>query len=118
MRVYGSLTNRFIENIKGAEPQVGMGVTHCGWSDRYPYEIIEVKDARHIVVRALDYKRIDDRGMSEMQEYEYYSNPNNSTEVLFKNNKGKWVRRVGQRGVDNYGGWYIGNAEYYYDFTF
>lgn len=25
---------------------------------------------------------------------------------------------VGTRGVDNSSGWYIGRAEYYYDFTF
>ena len=118
MRWYGSLNNRIMENCRGDKPEVGMGVTHCGWSDRDPYEIVEVVDDRHIKVRALNYKRIDGNGMSECQEYEYFSNPDAIVETLFKNKKGKWVRRVGTRGVDNYGGWYIGKAEKYYDFSF
>lgn len=112
---YGSITNRIDERVRGEEPQVGMGVTHYGWSDRYPYEIIEVIDDRHIVVRELDAIRTDNNGLSEWQEYEYRSNPNNRVERLFKNNKGRWVRRVGARGVDNYGGWRIGHAEAYRD---
>ena len=112
---YGSITNRVDERVRGEEPKVGMGVTHYGWSDRYAYEVIEVKDARHIVVRRLDAIRTDHNGFSEIQEYEYKTNPNNPTERLYKNNKGRWVRRVGKNGVDNYGGWRIGNAEEYRD---
>lgn len=115
---YGSINNRIDERVRGEEPQVGMGVTHYGWSDRDPYEIIEVKDARHITVRSLGWKRIDDNGMSECQEYEFYSDPNGRVERLYKNNKGRWVKRVGRNGVDNYGGWRIGRAEKYYDFSF
>ena len=115
---YGSITNRIDERVRSEKPVVGMGVTHYGWSDRDPYEVIEVIDDRHIVVRALDYKRVDNNGFSECQEYEYTSNPNNPTERLYLNNKGRWVRRVGTRGVDNYGGWRLGKAEKYYDFSF
>lgn len=117
MRFYGNLNNRFLENCKGATPEVGMGVTECMWSDRNPYEIIAVKDDRHITIRRLDYKRTDKGGFSECQEYEYYSNERYTPIELFKNNKGRWVRRVGVRGVDNSSGWYIGRAERYYDFT-
>ena len=115
---YGSLNNRVMERAKGCEPCVGMGVTHCGWSDREPYEITKVVDDRHLEIRRLDYKRIDNNGMSEVQEYEYFSNETYPIERLFKNKKGRWVRRVGKNGVDNYGGWYIGKAEHYYDFSF
>lgn len=115
MAWYGSVNNRIMERAKGDKPEVGMGVTHCGWSDRDPYEIIEVIDDRHIKVRELGYKLIDGSWQSEHQEYEYISNPNGTVYTLFKNQKGRWVRRVGARGVDNYGGWYIGKAEKYYD---
>ena len=115
---YGSINNRIDERVKSEEPKVGMGVTHYGWSDRYPYEITKVIDDRHLEIRRLDYKRIDNNGMSECQEYEYFSNENNPIERLYKNKNGRWVRRVGKNGVDNYGGWRIGTAEYYYDFTF
>lgn len=113
---FGSLVNIVIDKKKGCEPQVGMGVTHCGWSDRDPYEIIEVIDDRHIVVRELDAICLTENAyFSESQEYEYKSNPQNRTERLYKNNKGRWVRRIGRNGVDNYGSWYIGSAEKYYD---
>lgn len=116
--MYGSLTNRLAERTRGLKPEIGMGVTQLLWSDRNPYEIIAVKDDRHITIRELDWNRLDNRGMSECQDYEYISNPNNRTYNLYKNNKGKWVIRVGRNGVDNSYGWYIGRAERYYDFSF
>lgn len=118
MKWYGNLNNRFMENCRGAKPEVGMGVTQCLWSDRHPWEVIAVKDDRHITIRELDSKRIDHNGMSECQEYEYFSNPNNRVYELFRTKRGKWVIRVGTRGVDDSYGWYIGRAEEYYDFTF
>ena len=114
---YGSLNNRLMERTISPEPEVGMGVTECLWSDREPWEIIEVKDARHIIIRKLDTSRVDNNGMSECQEYEYKSNPSNITFQLYKNNKGRWVRRVGRNGVDKSSGWFVGRAEKYYDFT-
>lgn len=116
---YGNLNNRFLERAgNNTIPQVGMGVTECLWSDRHPYEIIEVKDNRHITIRGLRARRIDDNGFSECQEYEYFSDPEAPVYRLYKNKKGRWVRRVGKNGVDNSSGWYIGRAEEYYDFTF
>ena len=116
-RWYGSVSNRIMENTKGLDPVVGMGVTECLWSDREPYEIIEVKDARHIVVRRLDAKRIDTNGMSECQDYEYASNENNPARNLFLTKEGRWRERIGARRLGS-NGWIIGFAEKYYDFTF
>lgn len=113
--LYGSLTNRFMERAISPIPEVGMGVTECMWSDRHAYEVIEVKDARHITIRQLDARRVDKNGMSECQEYEYTSNPDNRTLRLFKTKRGRWVVRIGRNGVDNSSGWYIGQAEEYYD---
>ena len=118
MQWYGSLQNRIEERLVGARPEIGMGVTEMLWSDRVPYEIIAVKDDRHITVRAMSYKRIDDNGFSEVQEYEYTSNPDGYVCDLFKTKRGRWVRRVGTRGVDNSSGWFIGRAERYDDFSF
>ena len=112
---YGSINNRLMESCKGDVPVVGMGVTECLWSDRHPYEIVEVQDERHITIRPLGYKRIDNNGMSECQEYEYYSLPDNGTIRLYRAKDGRWVRRVGKNGVDRSSGWYIGKAEAYYD---
>ena len=118
MKWYGSLNNRIMENCRGDKPEVGMGVTECMWSDRHPYEIVEVIDDRHIKIRALDYKRTDHNGFSEVQEYEYTSNPNAHVFTLYKAKDGRWVRRVGRNGVDRSSGWVIGFAERYYDFSF
>mgnify|MGYP001576962564 CR=1 FL=1 len=32
----GSLINHLMSGSKGAEPEVGMGATILGWSDRHP----------------------------------------------------------------------------------
>ena len=111
---YGSIDNRILENSKMVEPKVGMGVTECCYTDRHPYEIVEVKDERHIVVRALDWKRTDHNGLSECQEYEYTSNPNNHTANLFLTKKGQWRERYANRSL-GCNGFYIGFAERYYD---
>ena len=117
-RWYGSINNRIMESSAGDMPVVGMGVTECMWSDRDPYEIVEVQDARHIIIRRLDARRIDNNGMSECQEYEYTSNPDNMAIRLYKANDGRWVRRVGKNGVDRSSGWYVGYAEKYRDPSF
>lgn len=113
---YGSLQNRLEERAKMPAPKVGMGATEMCWSDRHAYEIVEVKDARHITVRKLDYKRIDNNGMSEMQTYEYTSNEDNPKATLFLTKKGEWRERIG-RELGCYR-WVIGHAEEYYDFSF
>lgn len=129
-KFYGSILNRLQENSTGDTPVVGMGVTELCYTDRHPYEVIEVKDATHIVVREMDYRRTDDCGMSEHQEYEYTSKPDGKIYHLVLRN-GRWrnyewkdsyddecnrtrelTRRLGSNG------WYIGKAERYYDFSF
>lgn len=113
---YGSLNNRVAESCKQPKPEVGMGVTEMLWSDRYPYEVVDVLDDRHILVRRLDYKRIDNNGMSESQEYEYTSNENNSIIKLFLTKQNRWREQTGRKlGCNTF---VIGYAERYYDFSF
>lgn len=51
---YGNLDNRIMENARQPEEiVVGMGATEIFYSDRHAYEIIEVKDQKHITVRQL-----------------------------------------------------------------
>ncbi len=114
-RWYGSLQNR-LQEVSKIKPEVGMGVTEMCWSDRHPYEVVEVIDDRHIKVRALDHKRIDSNGMSECQEYEYSSNEKNPVITLFLTKQGKWRQRIG-RSLGCYS-FYVGFAEEYYDFSF
>lgn len=113
-RWYGSLQNRLQEAAIQPKPEVGMGVTEMCYTDRHPYEVIEVIDDRHIIVRALSWKRIDNNGLSECQEYEYFSNPEASPIKLFLTKKGTWRERYpsGHLGCN---GFAIGFAERYYD---
>ena len=72
-----------------------MGVTAIYWSDREPYEIVAVKDERHITVRAMDSKCIDYYG----GEWEVFPNPNGRTFDLFRTKKGQWRERIGKNGL-------------------
>lgn len=114
---FGNIENRLMENSKMPEPKVGMGATECFYSDRKPYEIIAVKDARHITVRELDWKRTDDNGMSDCQDYKYTSNPENRTAELFLTKQGQWRERYDGRRL-GCNCFFIGRAERYYDFSF
>ena len=113
-RWFGSIDNRLMENCRQPVPVVGMGATELCYSDRHPYEIIEVIDDRHIIVRALSWKRTDRNGMSESQSYLYFSNPANPTAKLFLTKQGQWRERYPDRslGCNRFA---LGFAERYYD---
>lgn len=139
-RFFGSLDNRFAEDINhnGCKVEIGMGVTELCYSDRHAYEVVAIKDDRHITIRRLKAKRIDHNGLSECQDYEYTSNPDGATRNLFLTKKGQWRDRYREHaliGFDEKGypiwseeptsGWklgctcyYVGEAEEYRDPTF
>lgn len=101
-----------------SKPHVGMGITEVLYSDREPYEIIEVIDDRHIVIRKYDAIRIDKNGaFTEDQEYSYVSNPNNEVKKLFLTKNGVWKERLDKRrlGCNKF---YVGKAEKYFDYSF
>lgn len=129
-KFYGSINNRLQENCKGESPVVGMGVTELQYTDRSPYEVIEVVNEKKIRVRSMSYERIDENGMSECQEYKYSSNPDGEVKTLVLRN-GRWrdllkeERYLGDKKWETIetkklgcNGWYVGRAERYYDFSF
>lgn len=84
-RWYGSFQNRLLENSKQpAEITVGMGATEILYSDREPLEVVSVKDQKHVTVRRLVAKRVDNNGMSDSQQYEFYSDESLPTYDLVK----------------------------------
>lgn len=112
----GSLVNH-IASTQGAElferVRVGDGVTILRWSDRTPATVIEIRPGRYpvVVIQEDHAARIDQNGMSEMQDYTYERDPDGTThEVSFR--RGAW--RV--RGSDN--GVHFGSREKYWDPTF
>ena len=91
MRWYGSFNNRLEENRMFCdEIKVGTGMTEYMYSDRHAYEVVAVKDQKHVSVREYDVKHIG-------QAYE------NDWELI--SNEDKPVREMTKRG--NYWYWTV-----------
>lgn len=104
-------------------PEIGMGVTFLFHSDRHPGTIVSV-EKNIIGVQGDHYKRTDDNGMSEMQNYIF--SPNWEAPVSFyrfdegKGWRGVWVNPDSGRWVLNGSGTRlrIGERSKYYDYSF
>ena len=89
---YGSVQNRIEENkMFTDEIKVGTGVTEYSWSDREAYEVIEVRDQKHVTIRRYDHKHIGKFWADN--EWELISNPDNPTIDLVKRGK-YWYSEV------------------------
>lgn len=86
-----------------ANVRVGIGATYSIGSDSYAWEVIAVKDSKHITVRELDCKQVGDYFGN--QEWELYSNEENRTENLtFRN--GNWRVYEGRKLYERFSvGW-------------
>lgn len=88
---YGNLQNRLMENASlDGDIVVGMGVTEYGYSDRHPYEVIEVISQKDVIIRGLDHKLA---GEPMSNEWELISNEDNPTYELVKRGK-YWYSKV------------------------
>ena len=82
-RWYGSLDNRLEENrMFTDEIKVGTGMTEYLYSDRKAYEVIEVKDQKHVTVRLMDHKHIGEPCMDN--NWELISNEQNPVYKMTK----------------------------------
>ena len=80
---YGSINNRIEENRMYCDKiEVGTGVTEYYWSDRHPYEVVEVMDQKHVKVRGLGHRATHINGFSN--EWELFSDENKPIKVLTK----------------------------------
>ena len=86
---YGNLSNRIEENRQFCdEIKVGTGMTRYSWSDRHAYEVIAVKDQKHVKVREYDHKRPDtEKDYSYSNEWVLVSNVNNPVIEMVKRGK-------------------------------
>lgn len=111
----GSLINRAMEKSKQKTPEVGMGATILGYTDRNACTIISVEPKR-ITVQRDNAIRTDENGMSEIQRYDINPNPNGVKSVFTLRKNGRWVRET----ESSNGGTYllIGERQEYYDFSF
>ena len=101
MKWYGSVTNRLEEDQMFCdEIQVGTGMTEYSWSDRHAYEVVAVKDQKHVTVREYDHKKKE--GASWCQnDWELISNPENPEYDLAKRGKyWYWVCTATKEGLE------------------
>lgn len=104
MRLYGSLTNRLMENVKPPVPEVGMGATIVMYSDRHAATVVEVVGPKKIIVQEDTSTRTDKNGMSENQDYNYSPNPAAPRRTFTLRKDGRWheskagtIIRLGER---------------------
>jgi hypothetical protein len=96
-------------------PEVGMGVTYCCGSDRYPFTIIEVVSDKKIVVQRDNYKRIDNNGYGGQQEYEYQQDSEGVTKIITLRKNGRWIAQGDPLSAHGY---LIGERRAYLDPSF
>ena len=113
--VAGSFQNQMMGN-NASEPKVGEGATILHYSDREPYEVIEVsEDGKKCVIRTMNAKFIGS-GYGD-ERYEYSSNPEGYTSTLeWNEKKGCWgkvhsevaiIKSLAKKYSKEYGyGWY------------
>lgn len=82
---FGSVTNRIEEDrMYCPEIEVGTGMTEYSWSDRHPYEVVEVRDQKHISVREMEHKAA---GPCYSNEWKLISDPSKPIRDLVKRGK-------------------------------
>ena len=107
---YGNLTNRLMENTSSTEPKIGMGATELMYSDREPWEIIDIKynrkgEARQLVLRHMSSKAKPGAEFGH-QDWIIEPDPNGEVRVIKRKRNGTW------------GSFLIGHVEKYYDWSF
>ena len=125
MKWYGSIENRLEENRQFVPMiKVGQGVTEYSWSDRYAYEVVAVKDQKHITIREYDHKLEDGTDWYE-QRWVLISNPSKPTTDLTKRGKywyevAHWFDKENNKQHKTYirRNISIGHADYYRDPSF
>ena len=91
--VAGGFFNQMMGN-NNTIPKVGEGATELMYSDRYPYEVIEVsKDGMQCVIRQMDTTYVGS-GYGD-EQYTYQSNLENGTRTLEWSNKKQCWGSVG-----------------------
>jgi hypothetical protein len=115
-----SVVNYLSAHQVGPTPEVGMGATMLGWSDRHAGTVIGW-DGKILTVQRDHARRCDKLGMTDAQDYTYEADPKGSVTYFkldrtgkwrscSKSEKGRWI--LGETGLR------LGVRDEYYDFTF
>ena len=119
MSSYGSLVNNLYAREDGPEPQVGMGATYLGWSDRHAYTVIHVFSRKKIVIQRDKATRTDTNGMSDSQSYAYESDRAGVTFIVTKRKDGAWrIAKDASRDIEVGQTVLIGHRDEHFDFSY
>lgn len=114
----GSLTNHILSYAQDAEPEIGMGVTKLGWTDRHPYEIVGILRSKKGLIKAIQIRGLQARalhkGMTDAQSWELTPNPGGLVLEARRCTRGRHKGRYLLAGSPLL----IGRAEMYYDYSF
>lgn len=110
----GSLINKLMdESGDAAKPEVGMGCTLTGWTDRHAATIIQVSPTGHkIWVQRDKATRTDSNGMSDAQTWEFEPDPTGAVGVYSRRSDGSYRQVGGQSRC------LVGVRSEYFDFSF
>lgn len=110
-RGHGSIQNA-LGRSSAEKPEVGMGVTVYGWTDRHAGTISRVSaSGRTFWFRHDKATRTDNGGMTECQTYTFEPQPDAPEYRVYKTkHKGWYSRKVGKIG--------IGHRSAYHDYSF
>lgn len=102
-----------MEKEQPIQPEVGMGATLMGYTDRYPYTVISVShNGKRCKVQEDIAIRVDDNGMSECQHYDYTPNPAGEISEISLRKNGAWIE------VGGGARFHVGSRRKYHDFSF
>jgi len=119
----GKETNSFFNHLMAnsmSVPKVGEGATILHWTDRTAYFVNSVsEDGKTVEIERAKAIRVDNNGMSEVQDYKYERNPNFQPETI-KFRYGKWRKVCKFDGKTTYSPISIvfGEMKEYYDYSF
>lgn len=117
---YGSLENRLEENQPyNDEIKVGTLLTRFDYSDRHPFEVIQVNSQKDIIVRELNHKKADDTPMSNNWEvFSDVSMPTCNYVYRYGHWYEKYISRTTKKPYYSKVNISFGYADYYYDYSF
>lgn len=116
-KMFGNVVNRIMENDKGSEEiKVGTKATEYLYSDRYVWEVIEVKSQKNVVLRQMSAKA----KAPYSNEWDLFSDENGRViEVVFRYNN--WYEKYvdySDKVCYEKIKLVFGRADYYYDYSF
>lgn len=110
----GSLCNLLMSGSRDLVPEVGMGATILGWTDRRAATIVEVGNKR-VGIREDIAIRTDKNGMSDSQDYRYEQTEGPATQYFTLRKNGAWVAEGSSMKGTRLS---IGERNHYYDYSF